>query len=268
MITRREGARAWKPKRCLLACDSALAVMQHIIGDAGRVGDDVHGTFLQPQAHAGISLEQPTHKRPAPTNEAPRRQAFVVAASLARSGAGIYPRASSFTPTATATSTAAGHTCTRHVVARDMMLAFFVLCALGKPDENGKSWRALDRENALHFAVRRGFFSRRRVPCFTLPRLSLSPFFLLRVTASCLSAFLFFLRKLRSTAFFVLPAQVALAVLALLLQILAQVSCWLHATCEHIGVLGECMALQNRCDFALEVMQHIIRDTGRAGNDA
>eukprot|EP00277_Geminigera_cryophila_P034842 CAMPEP_0173127616 /NCGR_PEP_ID=MMETSP1102-20130122/57934_1 /TAXON_ID=49646 /ORGANISM="Geminigera sp., Strain Caron Lab Isolate" /LENGTH=181 /DNA_ID=CAMNT_0014037341 /DNA_START=185 /DNA_END=728 /DNA_ORIENTATION=+ len=181
MITRREGARAWKPKRCLLACDSALAVMQHIIGDAGRVGDDVHGTFLQPQAHAGISLEQPTHKRPAPTNEAPRkgcrgkrqmalvqhwywrargvcqmvcicklvgqrsslavtRQAFVVAASLARSGAGIYPRASSFTPTATATSTAAGHTCTRHVVARDMMLAFFVLCALGKPDENGKSW--------------------------------------------------------------------------------------------------------------------------------
>jgi len=64
-----EKMREHESKRVLLVRDSALAVMQHVIGDAGRV----HGTFLHAQAHAGISLEQPTHKRPAPTNEAPRK---------------------------------------------------------------------------------------------------------------------------------------------------------------------------------------------------
>jgi len=55
-----EKMREHESKRVLLVRDSALAVMQHVIGDAGRV----HGTFLHAHAHAGISLEQPTHKRP------------------------------------------------------------------------------------------------------------------------------------------------------------------------------------------------------------
>ena len=264
-----------EPKRCLLACDSVLAVMRHVISDAGCVSDDVHGTSLHAQAPAEISLEQPTQnasplpmKHPAKAAEGSARwrscntgtgvrvavvrcsatllgslggcchtyatctsarraassvlaffnshprvshsqcsslvvtsagqstgRPLVVAASLVRSGAGICPRAYSHRHQHCSWAhlhTARGHT------GHDAR----VICPV-RSWEGRLKWEVMESIGQLErFALcsETRLLLSLRVPCFTLPRLSLSPFFLRRVAACCLSAFLllFFLRKLRS----------------------------------------------------------------------